>query len=163
MNTFDVRRLFAYNDWANYRVLVATAPVSPNDFGRDLGASFGSLRGTLIHIMWGEKRWLQRWLDGSPLEDPPPAAFADVGSLGEAWLALERERAAFLSELTDDQLGALLDIRGVNYRLADLIQHLLNHSTYHRGQVALLLRQLGHAPAATDFRVFVHETGSPAA
>ena len=139
MNTADVRRLFAYNDWANHRVLAASATVSLEDFGRDLGASFGSLRGTLIHILWGEKRWLQRWLDGSPLDDPPPASFPDVGSLGEAWLALERQRAAFLAALTDNRLDALLDIRGTNYRLVDLIQHLLTHSTYHRG------REIGRA------------------
>ncbi len=158
MNTADVRRFFAYSDWANHRVLAAAAPVSHSDFDRDLGASFGSLRGTLIHIMWGEKRWLQFWVDGSTMDDPPPAAFPDVGSLVAAWRAVERQRNAFLSELTDDRLNAVLDVRGEKYRLADLFQHLLNHSTYHRGQVTLLLRQLGHTPAATDFRVFVGET-----
>lgn len=163
MNAGDVRRLFAYNDWANHRVLVAAAPVSLGDFGRDLGASFGSLRGTLIHIMWGEKRWLQWWLDGTAVDDPPTAAFPDVGSLREAWLVCERNRNTFLSGLTDERLNALMDVRGASYRLADLMQHLLNHSTYHRGQVTLLLRQLGHTPAATDFRIFVNAIGSPAA
>lgn len=116
----------------------------------------------MIHIMWGEKRWLLRWLDGSVIDDPPPAAFPDAASFAPAWAEIEERRIAFAARLSDASLEAMLEIRGAEYRLADLIQHILNHSTYHRGQVVLLLRQLGHSVPATDYRVFLDTIRSPA-
>jgi uncharacterized damage-inducible protein DinB len=53
-------------------------------------------------------------------------------------------------------------VTGVELTLAETIHHLLSHSSYHRGQVALLLRQLGHAPPATGFRVFLTATRTAA-
>lgn len=59
---------------------------------------------------------------------------------------------------TFEPVAAPRSVRGYEYALGELIQHLLNHSTYHRGQVALLLRQLGQSPPATDFRLFLTES-----
>ena len=163
MNTRDVRRLFAYDRWANGRILAAAQRLSAEEFTRELGASFGSVRGTLIHIMWGEKRWLQRWLDGSRLPDPAASEFTDVPSLEAAWQKLQLEREAFAASLTDERLQSNMDVKGHNFTLGELIQHVLNHSTYHRGQVVLLLRQLGNTPPATDYGFFLIETRETAA
>lgn len=114
--------------------------------------------GTLVHIMWGEKLWLQFWLDGSLLPDPLPTDFPDVAAIDAAWATIESERNSFVKNLNNERLGATVMVRGEQYTLAELMQHVLNHSTYHRGQVALLLRQLGQAPAATDYRLFLRET-----
>jgi uncharacterized damage-inducible protein DinB len=158
VNVKDVERFFAYDQWANRRLVAAAALIPPGDFTRELGASFGSLRGTLLHILWGERRWLQFWVDGSAIPDAIPDAFPDTAALSSSWAVLERERAAFVSELTDARLDAPLTVRSQQFQLRELIQHIANHSTYHRGQVALLLRQLGHTPPATDFRVFLVES-----
>lgn len=158
MNITDVQRFFAYDQWANRRLLAAAALVPPDAFTRDLDASFGSLRGTLLHILWGERRWLQFWVDGSAVPDAVPDAFPGTAALGDGWAILERDRAGFLSELTDAGLDAPFTVRGQQFQLRELIQHIVNHSTYHRGQVALLLRQLGHTPPATDFRLFLTES-----
>ena len=157
MNAEDVRTFFKYDQWANRRLLAAAGLVSPTDFTRELGASFGSLRGTLLHIMLGERRWLQRWVDGSTIPDAVPDDFPSAAAIGDAWTVLERERVAFASQLTDARLDASIDVRGQPFLLRELIQHIVNHSTYHRGQVALLLRQLGRTPPATDYRLFLAE------
>ena len=162
MDAKDVRSLFAYDSWANRRLLDAAGLLTPDAFTRDLGASFGSVRGTLLHVLWGEKRWLQRWVDGPDLPDPAPSDFPDCQSLAAAWTRLEHDRQAFAAELSDGRLQASMSVRGSTYTLAELIKHITNHSTYHRGQVVLLLRQLGHPPPATDYRLFLTETRAPA-
>lgn len=142
----------------NRRLLEALANLTLDEFTRELGASFGSVRGTVIHIMWGEKRWLHRWLAGSRLPDPLLSDFPDLASVAAAWSRVEAERDSFVRHLTNERLEAAMTVHGQQYTLAGLMQHILNHSTYHRGQVVLLLRQLGHQPPATDYAVFLSET-----
>jgi uncharacterized damage-inducible protein DinB len=143
--------------------VAAAAHLTAEEFTRDLGASFGSVRGTLIHIMWGEKRWLQRWLDGSRLRDLSPDEFPDCSSLREGWAELDDDRRAFAAQLTDAVLKESMSIRGQTFTLAELIKHIGNHSTYHRGQIVLLLRQLGQTPPATDYAFYLIESRAPAA
>jgi uncharacterized damage-inducible protein DinB len=162
MNTEDVGTLFAYSRWANARLLDAAARLTTADFIRDLGGSFGSVRGTLVHILSGERRWLQFWLDGSLIAEPDVDAFPHVATLAAAWTDVDREREAFARSLTEDRLAAQISVRGRSYALGELIQHIANHSTYHRGQVALLLRQLRETPPATDYRLFLSETRTAA-
>jgi len=163
VNTADVRDLFAYDEWANRRITAAAGQLTAEEFTRELGASFGSVRGTLIHIMWGEKRWLQRWLDGPALPDPPVTDYRDSASLQDGWLQVATDRRAFVADLTEAHLQSPMNIRGQMYTLAELIKHITNHSTYHRGQIVLLLRLLGHAPPATDYRLFLSESRGPVA
>jgi uncharacterized damage-inducible protein DinB len=168
MNTTEIRTLYAYNRWANRRVLKTSQFLKWQDFIQDLGASHGSIRGTLVHILWGEWLWLRRWRDESPKQVFAPEEFSDWAALESQWSAVEEEQNAFLEKLTDELL-----IRGVSYEnlqgvrweysLAEMMQHLVNHSSYHRGQVAVLLRQLGQTPLAGDFLVFVDDQRSLAA
>lgn len=155
MNTHDVRTRFAYNRWANRRLLAAARGLGPDEFTRDLKASFGSLKGTLLHILWGERRWLRCWQDGSVIPELAPEDFSDLPAVEADWAALEQEQQAFAARLTEELLAVHHTVRDRSYALSDLIHHLLNHSTYHRGQVALLLRQLGQTPPATDYRLFL--------
>src|SRR5262249_51878135 len=137
--------------------LTAVTPLSQAEFTRDLGASFRSIQGTLVHIMWGEWRWLQFWKAGSFTPEIDPASFPDVAALQARWTPLEEEQQEFADGLTDPALAAPRTIVDHSYPLGALIQHLVNHSTYHRGQVVTLLRQLGHPAPATDFRRFLTE------
>ena len=162
MNIQDVTRLFAYNRWANTRFLAVAARLAPEAFTQELGASFGSVRGTLFHIFGGERLWLQRWKDGSRPADPDVGQFPDVLSLSAAWSVLDRERDAFGSTLTEARLGDPVPTRTGEYPLGDLILHATNHSTYHRGQLAMLLRQLGQEPPPTDYGLFVSEVRNSA-
>jgi uncharacterized damage-inducible protein DinB len=141
-------------------MLEAAARLSADDFTRDLGASFGSVRGTLLHIMWGEKRYVEFWRTGTRIDDAKIDDYPTVETLGAAWGDVERDCAGFARALSRDALEAQHTVRGRQFRLEDLIQHLVNHSTYHRGQVVLLLRQLGEKPPPTDYALFLIETAA---
>jgi uncharacterized damage-inducible protein DinB len=157
-----VATLFAYNAWANRRLLAAAAPLPAEELCRDLGASFGSVNGTLRHILCGEWRWLRFWRDGSLIPELRAEDFPDLAAIEASWPDLEIQQREFAARLTADRLAGTHTIRGHDYTLGDLIHHLLNHSTYHRGQVALLLRLLGQTPPATDYRLFLTDAPRPA-
>ena len=169
MNKDDIQLLYEYDRWANNRVLEAASVLSAEQFTRDLGGSFRSVRDTLLHIISGEWGWLTFWREPSP--NPAfvadlwdwhnalfhPQAFPDVAAVKTKWAETEREQIEFVRGLTDEVLRRMLPIRGTQVSLMHLMQHLANHSTYHRGQIALMLRQLGAKPLATDFHVFLVE------
>jgi uncharacterized damage-inducible protein DinB len=166
MNSDQLRTLFAYNQWANGRLLDAAACVTADDFTRDLGASHGSVRGTLVHIVFAEWDWLRLWLGDSPRDiaqrEPPPEAFPDVATLRLEWATIVRDQQAFIETLTDAALNAAFSFESFQgdqqtFSLAATMQHVLNHSSYHRGQAVTLLRQLGHTPPGTDLLVFLVE------
>ena len=158
MNVEDCRTLVSFDQWASRRLLDASSLLTPEEFACDLRASFGSVRGTLLHILDGEWHWLRFW-QGHPWTPLAPEDYPDVAALQVGWTRLEQEQRAFAAHLTAESLAAKHAVRGRPYLLGELIQHLVNHSSYHRGQVAVLLRQLGHPPPPTDFRVFLGGDG----
>lgn len=160
MQTDEARLLLDFNGWANNLLLGAACKVSPAEFVRDLGASFGSIKGTLVHILDGEWVWLQNW-QGKPRAQRPPADFyPDAAALAGSFPALQDEQRVYVDGLTDAVLRSRCQVNERHYALAHLIHHAMSHSMYHRGQVASLLRQLGHAPPNTGFRTgFLDERG----
>jgi uncharacterized damage-inducible protein DinB len=169
MTKDDIQLLYEYDRWANNRVLQAVSTLSVEEFTRDLGGSFRSVRDTLVHIIGGEWGWLTIWkepsLSSAFVTDlwtrlgalVHPDAFPDVAAVQLRWAEVEREQIEFVNRVTDESLGRMLPIRTTQISLAHLMQHLANHSTYHRGQVALMMRQLAGGPVATDFALFLLE------
>ena len=169
MNKKDIQLLYEYDRWANNRVFQAVSALSAEQFTRDLGGSYRSVRDALLHIIAGEWGWLAYWKEPSHsaafLTDLKtrrdtlfnPDAFPNVALLLQKWADVEKEQAGFVNSLTNEALGKMLPFRATQVRLAHLMQHLANHSTYHRGQVSLMMRQLGAEPVATDFHVFLVE------
>jgi uncharacterized damage-inducible protein DinB len=171
MTKNDIALLYEYDRWANKRVLQSCAALSVEQFTRDLGGSFCSLRDTLVHIIAGEWGWLQYWKEPSPntvflaemmarrkvLFDPN--SFPDLATVREKWVEVEGEQVEFIRLLTKERLEKIIPVRATRMKLIHLMQHLANHSTYHRGQIALMMRQLDAVPQATDFHVFVMERG----
>ena len=164
MNTKDISTLYAYNRWANRRTLGSVRPLDHDHFIRDLGTSHGSIRGTLVHTLWAEWLWLQRWRGESPKRIFDPVEFADFATVETYWHGLEHERQGFIARLTDERLEQIITYENAKgerwtYALGHMMQHVVNHSSYHRGQIVTLLRQLGHTPASSDFLEFFDETG----
>ena len=151
--------LLAYHYWAQERLFDAVAVLPPELFTKDLGNSFPSVRDTLAHIHFGELVWYARWLR-EPLPAPTPDAFPDLESLRHASRAHEVKMRALLERLGDDGINDSLDytsrIDGKDHRSPywQMFQHVFNHGTYHRGQVTMMLRQLGAKPTGTDLILF---------
>jgi uncharacterized damage-inducible protein DinB len=169
MTKDDLRLLFAYDRWANHRLLQVVSGLTPEQFTSDLGGGFPSVRDTVAHIIGGQWIWLAYWKatthDDVLLEDLRKQREAhfhkDVLSSAAAVRSkceeVEKEMAELVNGLTDQGMAKLLPARNTRISLAQLMQHVANHSTYHRGQVALMLRQLGAEAPATDFHVFLAE------
>jgi len=170
MTKDDIRLLYEYERWANNRVLRAVSALTPEQFARDLGGSFTSVRDTFLHMLGGAWGWLSYWKE--PCDSPAafadlktrrdaifhPDAFPTVTALQLKWVEVEKEQAEFVNNVTEQGLEKLLPVRATQLSLAHLMQHVVNHSTYHRGQIAVMLRQLDAEPLATDFHMFLAET-----
>ena len=152
----DAGQLFRYHRWANGTVLKAVTALTPEQFSRRIGGSFPSVRETLVHMMGAEWIWLRRWKGESPKALLSAAEFPDLDSVKAKWREVEAEQMDFVNQLTDASLKAPLkyvNLKGVTfqYPLGRTMQHVVNHGTYHRGQVTNFLRQLDAQPASTDF------------
>lgn len=162
MNADDFRLLYEYNTWANQRTLDSCAGLTAEQFTRDLRSSFSSVRDSLAHIYGAEWLWLERWHGRIPSALPSASDFADFASLKARWAQHETALHTFVFSLTSTDLERLIkykNTQGVPFEgpLWPMLQHVVNHSSYHRGQVATLLRQLGAKPIATDLIAFHRE------
>ncbi len=170
MDKHDIQVLYEYDRWANRRVLQAASALTPEQFTRDLGGGFRSLRDTLVHIIGGEWFYLAFWKAPSRSSALvadlkkrhtalfEPSQFTSVAAVASKWAEVEAEQAEFVRSVTNESLAEMVPVREAKLRLAETMQHLANHSTYHRGQVALMMRQLGAEPLPTDFHVFLMES-----
>jgi uncharacterized damage-inducible protein DinB len=151
MNLQDTRNLIAYHYWARNRILDAADPLSAEQLLRSVGGSFGSVRNTLVHTLSAEVLWLLRWKGETPAAMLSPEKFADVASIREAWNDQERSLRSFFEGIDEQKLQQPLRYKTLAGQdatspLWQMLQHVVNHASYHRGQVTTLLRQLGAAP-----------------
>ena len=159
MNNRDIQELYNYNAWANARTLEACAALAPEQLTRDLGNSFPSVRDTLAHIMAAEQVWVMRWHGHSPRSLFDGSEFPTLDAVRERWLKIEGELSEFAASVTDemlDQVITYINTKGEewSYTLGYMMQHVVNHSTYHRGQITTMLRQLGAKAVSTDFLAY---------
>lgn len=162
MNAEDFRTLFQFNAWANRRTMGACDSVGAESFTKRLTGSFPSVRDTLVHVMAVERVWLDRWLgtwDGSFLK---AESFPDIASVRAEWARIERELLAFVSGLNEEDVNRIVphkNSQGGEFRMPlwQLMQHLVNHGTYHRGQITNQLREVGGKPGGTDLVTFYRE------
>jgi uncharacterized damage-inducible protein DinB len=163
MTADDLRVLLDYHYWARDRVLDACDALTHEQLTRDLRNSFRSVRDTLAHLHGSEWIWCSRWQGTSPTTAPPADRFADVAAVRAGWSELEAQLRAFAATLTDENVNELIDYRLLNgtpgrSRLWHMVQHMVNHASYHRGQVTTMLRQLGAAPPKSmDLITFYRE------
>jgi uncharacterized damage-inducible protein DinB len=155
----DLGRLLEYTVWANHRILRPVATLSVAEFKRDLGSSHGGVRGTLAHMVDCEWIWLERFKGVSPKARTDEGEFQNVIALRERWTAIEKHREAWFRGLrpsTVSEIVAYKNIEGKSFEgpLWQLVQHLVNHATYHRGQVTAMLRLLNARAVPTDMVVW---------
>lgn len=157
-----VRDLLGYTLWADRAILRAAAELEPEHLILDAGASHGSVLGTLAHVLGAEQVWLSRFV-GDPLGALPGIEdYPDLEALEMGFQEISAEITSFMAALTEGQLVSELawtNSRGETHRrsLLQALLHLVNHSTYHRGQVVSLIRQMGYQPPSTDLVYFFDE------
>jgi uncharacterized damage-inducible protein DinB len=152
-----VKHLYEYNEWATTHLLDAAAPLSDEQTRSDRGASFASIQRFFAHIAAAEINWLQRWMVG---QNQTPTLelqkMPDMDTVRASFLASHLGLREFIANLTEERLDAPLTYRDSSGTeqarpLWQLMTHVANHGTYHRGEIAMMLTDLGHSPGDIDF------------
>lgn len=166
--------LAEYNAWMNARLYAAAEALPPAELMADKGAFFGSLYGTLSHIVLGDTIWLKRFASHpashralDPVRGlPMPAGFdersGDFAALRERRAMLDAVILAWAAELSQADLDQVLTYNNLNglpfsRRMDGLVLHFFNHQTHHRGQATTLLSQAGIDVGPTDLVLLVPE------
>jgi uncharacterized damage-inducible protein DinB len=162
MTPEEIGLLCDYNTWANHRSMEAASGLTPEQFTKPLGSSFSSVRDTLAHICGTEWVWLERFQGRSPSAIPDHSTLADVASLRAHWDGLEARMLTFVRGLTQQDLDHVMEYKTMKFGvyknpLWQSVQHVVNHGTYHRGQITTMLRQHGAQPILTDLMHFYRE------
>ena len=167
MNHADLQTLLDYHYWARDRVLDAAEKLTPEQFTRDLGSSFKSVRDTLVHMYSAEWAWHSRWRGVSPTSHLKADDYPDVPTIRVQWSDLETNVRGFFADLDEAGLARVIEYKMFNGQPGatpfwQMVQHMVNHASYHRGQVTTMLRQLGAAPAKSmDMIGFFREQAAP--
>ena len=152
--------LFKYDAWATDHQLTVIKSLSDAQYEKDLGSSHRGIQGTITHMYGAERVWLARWT-GKGANAMPEGVLPQSG-LRDRWNVLHTEILEYAESLTDQKLFSAFpyrDLRGNPYSqpLWQQMQHLANHSTYHRGQITTMLRQLGVTPVPTDLIAYYRQ------
>jgi len=151
MDLNEAATLLEYHYWARDRALEAAEPLLPQEYTRDLSSSFPSVRDTLVHIYSAELVWCSRWLGDSSIRMLDPAPFPDVATLRTAWKEHESRVNGVLRRMGERGLDHVIEYQTIDGKswkqpFVHMFVHMVNHASYHRGQVTTMLRQLGATP-----------------
>jgi uncharacterized damage-inducible protein DinB len=157
-----------YDHWANHRLIDAMNDLDSQSFRQKIASSFPSIHQTLVHILWAEELWLERWQGRSFIRSLELEDFPSLSALRTKLHDIHAKQLQFLVGLpaeAADRVVGYVNFRGERweYTLRQMVLHLTMHSAYHRGQLATLLRQLGRVPPSTDYLVFVDNKSSAGA
>ena len=163
MTLSEIKFLHAYNAWASNQFFDVLAQLPNDQYLQDLKSSHGGIHGTLVHMVGAEKIWLERFHEAAQpfLSQNPPGSLNELRTI---WEKVGFDTAKWLGGMTDKKLTQTFTMQtstGTTFTHAfgQAFQHLVNHSTYHRGQIVTMLRQLGVKPPTTDLIRFIRETG----
>lgn len=167
--------LATYNQWMNSKVYAAAGQISAKDLAKDRGAFFGSILGTLNHMLVGDTIWLKRFAthpsclnplrEVADLQSPESldqVLFEDIATLSEQRIWIDRQIVNWTAELSEGDLDFVLSYRNTkgiaaHKRYSSLVLHFFNHQTHHRGQVSTLLLQAGMDVGVTDLLAQIPE------
>jgi uncharacterized damage-inducible protein DinB len=162
MTLQEIKLLHAFNSWADNRILDAIMAMPAEKVMQDLKASHGSIHGTLVHLVGAEKMWLSRWV-GKP--DPSFLSATEaptVDAVKNIWITVGFETAKFLGTMTDRKLQDTFTLKTpkgdtFTHVYWQAFQHMVDHCSYHRGQIVTMMRQQGIVPPTTGLIIFYRE------
>lgn len=151
-----------YNLWANQRVCDFLAQVEEEKMNREIVSSFTSLRKTIFHVYGAQELWLKRLGGESPSVFPAYESKSSSETM-QALIETSQQIIAYVESRSEEQLMEMLDYKNVAGQrftncIRDIIQHVVNHGTFHRGQIITMLRQVGYTKLFdSDYIVFCRE------
>ena len=160
MNKENIVTLYKYNQWANAKILSAANGVTQEQFLAPAAFPHGGLRGTLVHALFAEWIWRNRWEGTSPTYRLQPDDFPTVEALRDRWWEEETRLMDFVDRVTDEQLIGTFSYKNTSGKpltktLWHAMAHLVNHGTQHRTEAAALLTDFGCSPGDIDLIYFL--------
>lgn len=162
-----IQFIYAYNAWANRRILAACEKLSAAEFLAGQGSSTAnpSIRDTLTHQLSAQELWLARCNGVSPTRLLDPQDFGTLALIRQYWDQVEQHTQAYLDATQDDVLRRVMEYRNTKGKpFANLrwqvLAHQVNHATQHRSEVALLLTRLNYSPGDLDMIVYMRNVGT---
>jgi len=154
--------LIEYHHWAHTKVLKQASAVPAEDWSRDTGGSFPSLRALYQHLLEADYRWLQRWKGVPIAEIPKDFVVRGYQDLETMWLPQLDEMITVANRflaVDAQQAVNFITAKGLNVTQPfwQTLYHVTNHGTYHRGQAINMLRILNCPPVTTDIFLFFNE------
>ena len=151
----DLVSLYAYNSWANARVLATLAAMPDADYVKEQGGGWPSLRATFVHIAGATDAWAERFAGRETTRLATVEELPRLEDAARLLLAAEEKHRVLLPTYTPERLAGPFtwkNLKGESKtaRFGIVVRHVVNHQTYHRGQIAAMARRLGHAPKSTD-------------
>jgi uncharacterized damage-inducible protein DinB len=165
MNRSELQKLYDYNAWSNRLTLDSLDAITAEELTAPMSGSFASIRDTLLHIIGAESIWSGRCVGDRKRGLFPAADFPDVAAFRARWPQLDDEIDGFLAGADEARLAEPITYTNrhgntYTYATRDILINNVNHSSYHRGQIVTLLRQIGAKPAVTDYLVWI-DASSP--
>lgn len=165
MRIADVNFLHDYSYWATNRILRTAASISDEQFAMPTRFPHGSLRGTLVHMLYAERFWLYFWQEKPRRPRLTDEEFPDVATLSRRWDEDEAEMRTYLATLVDDDLDRPIPHitpGRFNYTapLWTFLMHPITHGTLHRSEAAQILTEFGHSPGDHDIPNFLNGRGA---
>jgi uncharacterized damage-inducible protein DinB len=159
MTAAEALKHLQYSSWASRKVLDAARSLNPDDLARNVGNSHQSILGTLSHIHLADRIWYARVVD----PNEPLIKQSDLTVLDRDWLGILKKWETWAEGLSDDGLERVLAYNSLDGKHSfksvtrEIVLHLVNHATLHRGQAVGMIRQLGVAPPVTDLMAYYRE------
>ena len=156
-----IRSLYAYHRWANRRLFDVAAALGDAPLTRDMGTQWSvpSVKGMFAHLCSADALWLARWRGASPARTITGADFATFAELRPVWDAVETDQQGYVEALTEADLGRIVSYKtpeGVppSLPLGPSLQHVANHATHHRSEVATMITLISGSPPDTGINTY---------
>jgi uncharacterized damage-inducible protein DinB len=165
MTAAEALRHLRYSGWASRKLLDAARNLNPEDLTLNVGVSHQSILGTLCHAHFADRIWYARVVD--PQE--PLIKESDLPKLERDWADIQRKWEAWAESASDADLARVVAYKSLDGKSAfesvvsEMVLHVVNHATLHRGQAVGMIRQLGIAPPVTDLMMYYREQSVAAA
>jgi uncharacterized damage-inducible protein DinB len=162
MTSAEARLHLRYSAWASRKLVEAVGAVADADFEKPVGISHSSLLGTLVHILWADWLWFTRVVE--PMDKPGQTRAV----LETVWPELQDKWVAWAERSSDSEINrvveyiSILDGQVARTPAWQIVMHVVNHATLHRGQAMGMLRQMGIPPPHTDLMNFYRELAAAA-